>query len=370
MPLRLSQSVVVITQPAVSAFTCRQQTAFVSDTRLVPKKAGELSVAAGVSRRRRNIGWVVVWVGLGLAARAGSFRRTGRQRGGGILRRVFCRGIAVSRQHLRLRDYFFRASYSRRVSAPGAPVRDCRRAVPEGGHDPRGHRHSRAPERSTYPFAALILFAAWRMVFGAEREQTVVKEACNVCETWIARVVRVSPVIHGHDFWRRESGRLVATPLLVALVVIETTDIVFALDSVPAVLAITRNPFIVYTSNVMAMLGLRSLYFVLADALPRLRYLRPGLALVLVFTGTKMLVSPWVQITATTSVLVIAVVLLLTVIASAVFPNQPVRSASIGDQHAILSFQRPFGRAWRRAQSGSFVSARPNSRSRPAMSAL
>jgi tellurite resistance protein TerC len=72
--------------------------------------------------------------------------------------------------------------------------------------------------------------------------------------------VRVSPVLHGHDFWRRESGRLVAMPLLVALIVIETTDIVFALDSIPAVLAVTRNPLIVYSSNVMAMLGLRSLY--------------------------------------------------------------------------------------------------------------
>ena len=169
----------------------------------------------------------------------------------------------------------------------------------------------------TYPFAALILFAAWRMLFGAERERHVVQAACDVCETWIARVVRVSPVLQGGDFWRREGGRLVATPLFVALVVIETTDIVFALDSVPAVLAVTRNPLIVYSSNVMAMLGLRSLYFVLADALHRLRYLRHGLALVLVFTATKMLTNNWVHISAGASVLVIGVVLLTTITASA-----------------------------------------------------
>src|SRR5207244_8766811 len=132
-----------------------------------------------------------------------------------------------------------------------------------------------------YPFGALILFAAWRMLFAEERERRVVAEACNVCSTWIARVIPVSPVFHGHDFWRREGGRLVATPLLVALVVIESTDIVFALDSVPAVLAVTRNPLIVYSSNVMAMLGLRSLYFVLSDAVYRLRYLRSGLAVLL-----------------------------------------------------------------------------------------
>lgn len=167
-----------------------------------------------------------------------------------------------------------------------------------------------------YPFAALILFAAWRMLFGAERERKAVHEACDVCETWIARVVPVSPVMQGGAFWRRDRGRLVATPLLVALVVIETTDLVFALDSVPAVLAITHNPLIVYSSNVMAMLGLRSLYFVLADALHRLRYLRPGLALILVFTAIKMLAGGWVHISAGVSVMVIGLVLLTTIAAS------------------------------------------------------
>ena len=154
------------------------------------------------------------------------------------------------------------------------------------------------------------------MLFGEERERQVVKQACNVCETWIARVLPVTPVIHGTHFWWRQQGRLVATPLLVALVVIETTDIVFALDSVPSVLAITRDPFIVYTSNVFAMLGLRSLYFVLADALLRLRYLRPGLAALLVFTGMKMLTGPWIHIGPGMSVLVILAVLLITVGAS------------------------------------------------------
>lgn len=100
------------------------------------------------------------------------------------------------------------------------------------------------------------------------------------------------------------------------ITLIETTDIVFALDSIPAVLAVTRNPLIVYTSNVMAMLGLRSLYFVLSDALQRLRYLRPGLAIVLVFTAAKMLTSDWVHISPVVSVAVIGVVLLATIAAS------------------------------------------------------
>jgi tellurite resistance protein TerC len=177
----------------------------------------------------------------------------------------------------------------------------------------------------TYPFAVLILFAAWRMLFAVERERHVVEAACNVCETWLARVVHVTPVIRGGDFWRRENGRLVATPLFVALVIIETTDLVFALDSVPAVLAVTRNPFIVYSSNVMAMLGLRSLYFVLGDALDRLRYLRPGLALILVFTGAKMLASNRVHISAAVSVLVIAAVLAATIASSILRGNRTRR---------------------------------------------
>ena len=172
-----------------------------------------------------------------------------------------------------------------------------------------------------YPFGGLILFAAWRMLFAEERERRVVAGACDVCSTWIARVVRVSPMLHGHDFWRRENGRLIATPLFVALVVIETTDIVFALDSVPAVLAVTRNPLLVYTSNVLAMFGLRSLYFVVYDALDRLRYLRQGLAVVLVFTGAKMITSEWVHIGPGVSVGIIVAVLVVT-IAVSLWPPQ------------------------------------------------
>jgi tellurite resistance protein TerC len=167
-----------------------------------------------------------------------------------------------------------------------------------------------------YPFAALILLAAWRMLFAEERQRRVVENACDVCSTWIARVIPVSPVLRGHDFWRREGGRLVATPLFVALAVIETTDIVFALDSVPAVLAITRNPLLVYSSNVLAMFGLRSLYFVVSDALDRLRYLRQGLAAVLLFTGGKMIGSRWIEIGPGMSVAIIGLVLGVTIVAS------------------------------------------------------
>jgi tellurite resistance protein TerC len=115
-------------------------------------------------------------------------------------------------------------------------------------------------------------------------------------------------------------GRLVATPLLVALIIIETTDIVFALDSVPAVLAVTREPFIVYTSNIFAMLGLRSLYFVLAGIVERFRFLRVGLAAILIFFGARLLLGDFLEIPNGLSLAVIAVALTLSILASLKWP--------------------------------------------------
>ena len=265
---------------------------------------------------RRNIAWVVVWVGLGLAlglwVAATQGRTVATEYFAAYLLEeslsvdnIFVFVIIFSELHIP-------AEHQRRVLLFGIVGALVFRALAIGA----GITLIERVQWITYPFATLILFAAWRLLFGAERERKVVTNACDVCGTWIARVVRVSPVLQGHDFWRREGGRLVATPLLVALVVIETTDIVFALDSIPAVLAVTRNPLIVYSSNVMAMLGLRSLYFVLSDAIYRLRYLRSGIAALLVFTAFKMLATEWVQISAGVSVAIIGAVLLATIAAS------------------------------------------------------
>ena len=283
------------------------------------------STGAGGSSSR-NIAWVIVWVGLGLAVGlwvAGTYGRSAATEyfAAYLLEEslsvdnIFVFVVIFSELHIP-------AEYQRRVLLFGVTGALVFRALAIFAGLTLVERF----QWITYPFATLILFAAWRLMFGVERERKVVKEACDVCGTWIARVVRVSPVLHGHDFWRRDGGRLVATPLLVALVVIETTDIVFALDSIPAVLAVTRNPLIVYSSNVMAMLGLRSLYFVLSDAVYRLRYLRSGLAVLLVFTAAKMLASEWVHISAGLSVTIIGAVLLATIAASVWQRSTPVRA--------------------------------------------
>ena len=276
------------------------------------------------ARPSRNMAWVIVWVGLGLAV--GLLVAATQGRGAATeyfaaylleqslsVDNIFVFVVIFSELHIP-------AEHQRRVLVFGLAGALVFRALAIGAGITLIERF----QWITYPFAALILFAAWRLLFAAERERKVVKEACDVCSTWIARLVRVSPVLHGHDFWRRESGRRVATPLLVALVVIETTDIVFALDSIPAVLAVTRNPLIVYSSNVMAMLGLRSLYFVLSDAVYRLRYLRSGLAALLVFTAAKMVASEWLPVSAGASVAIIAVVLLATIAASLWQKSTPV----------------------------------------------
>src|ERR1700694_2065340 len=268
------------------------------------------------ARLSRNMAWVVVWAGLGLALGLLVAATQGRDAATEYFAaylleeslsvdNIFVFVVIFSKLHIP-------AEHQRRVLLFGVAGALVFRALAIGA----GITLVERVQWITYLFATLILFAAWRLLFGAERERKVVTKACDVCDTWIARVVRVSPVLHGPDFWRRERGRLVAMPLLVALVVIETTDIVFALDSIPAVLAVTRNPLIVYSSNVMAMLGLRSIYFVLSDAVYRLRYLRGGLAALLVFTASKMLISEWVQIGAGVSVAIIGVVLVATIAAS------------------------------------------------------
>ena len=125
----------------------------------------------------------------------------------------------------------------------------------------------------------------------------------------LRRVIPSTSRIEGHSFTLIEDGRRVATPLLLALILIELSDVVFALDSVPAIFGVTLDPFIVFTSNVFAILGLRSIYFVLARLMGRFEYLRYGLSAVLGFVGAKMLLSKWLQLPSAVSLL--AVVLML-----------------------------------------------------------
>jgi tellurite resistance protein TerC len=134
------------------------------------------------------------------------------------------------------------------------------------------------------------------------------------------RIIPVTDQFEGERFFVKQAGKWIATPLFLALVAVEAMDIIFAVDSVPAVLAITRNAFIVYSSNVFAILGLRALYFALANLLPRFRFLHQGLAAILVFVGAKMTLSEWFPVAAPISLGVIVGILAVTVAASLFFP--------------------------------------------------
>ena len=169
-----------------------------------------------------------------------------------------------------------------------------------------------------YAFAALLLLAAVRLL----RPSNVEDESKT--PAWIAWLTKWQPVSANCDhFFVVEDGRRMATVLLLALVAVELTDVVFAMDSIPAVLSITRVPFLAYTSNILAVMGLRSLYVLLAASLARLRYLHFGLAAVLLFAAMKMLLADWVTIGPLPSLAVIVGLLAVTVGASLVSARYP-----------------------------------------------
>jgi len=172
-----------------------------------------------------------------------------------------------------------------------------------------------------YLFGAFLLYSGARMLL----VETKVDPAKNCVVRWARKLYPVAPDLDGQKFLTRWQGRKALTPLALVLLMVETTDLLFAVDSIPAVFAVTRNPFIVFTSNVFAILGLRSLYFVLAGAIGYFRYLKYGLPLVLVFMGVEMLIDPherqpllWFQLDIPTSVslLVVASILLISIVLS------------------------------------------------------
>jgi tellurite resistance protein TerC len=169
-----------------------------------------------------------------------------------------------------------------------------------------------------FVFGGILLITAVRMFLTGET--TLERE-----QHWLLRAVgrfkSVTTKYEGDAFFARQAGSWSATPLLLALIAVETADIIFAVDSVPAVLSITRNTFIAYSSNVFAILGLRALYFGLADLLPRFRFLRPGLAAILLFTSVKMLAGDWVRVTVGLSLGVVLGIMALTVAASLLWPG-------------------------------------------------
>jgi len=166
-----------------------------------------------------------------------------------------------------------------------------------------------------YVFGAFLVFTGIRMLRGAELE---VHPERNPIVRLFQRYVPLDFQYAGARFWVRHGRRTLATPLLLVLVVVEASDLLFAVDSIPAIFAVTRDPFIVFTSNVFAILGLRSLYFLLAAAMSKFHYLEVALGLVLAFVGVKMLLSGYYEIPIGISLGVVVSILSVAVLASLV----------------------------------------------------
>ncbi len=173
-----------------------------------------------------------------------------------------------------------------------------------------------------YGFGALLIYSGLQLGFSGGHK---VDPAKNPLVRALRRILPVTQEYRGGKFLVRDAATkaLCATPLLVVLIVIETSDVLFAVDSIPAVLAITLNAFVVFTSNVFAILGLRSMYFAVSGLMQEFRFLPKGLALTLILAGAKMLASDYYRVSTAITLAAVGAILLLSILASVAFPKKP-----------------------------------------------
>ncbi|MCA9626541.1 MAG: TerC family protein [Myxococcales bacterium] len=257
--------------------------------------------------------WSAVWVALALVFNAGVYIWFGPQRGlefttGYLLEKA----LAVDNIFVFVIIFAtFRvpALYQHRVlfwGVIGALVLRAGFILAGGAFIQRFHW-------AIYVFGGILAVTGIKLMM--QKEEAVEPEKSLAIRAF-RRVVPVWPQFEGDRFFVKRDGRRMATPLLLALVAVEVSDVIFAVDSIPAIFAITTDPFIVFTSNIFAILGLRSMYFLLAGVISKFHYLKLGLSFVLVFVGAKMLLMSFVKIPVLVSLAIIAGILLLSVLAS------------------------------------------------------
>jgi TerC family integral membrane protein len=262
---------------------------------------------------REAITWTLVWVGLSLAFGLGVMRFSGEQRGlefftGYVIEK------ALSVDNLFLFLVIFRAfAVDEKIQHRVLEWGILGALVMRGAMIAAGAGLIERFSWVLYVFGGFLVLAGMHMLF-AKKEEMHPEQ--NRISRFAKRHLRITREYSGGKFFVRDGGKLFATPLFVVLLIVEITDITLAVDSIPAIFGITRDPFIVYTSNVFAILGLRAMYFLLAGVLGRLRYLTIGLSFVLTFIGAKMIVEPWVHISVQTSLAVVAGMLLVALAAS------------------------------------------------------
>ncbi len=262
---------------------------------------------------RESLTWTLVWIGLSIAFGLGVMHFSGQQRGlefftGYVIEK------ALSVDNLFLFLVIFRAfsvdeKIQHRLLEWGILGALLMRGVMIAAGASLIERFSWV----LYVFGAFLVFAGLHMLLAKKKEMHPEE---NRISRFARRHLRVTQAYSGNKFFVREGGKLFATPLFIVLLIVEITDITMAVDSIPAIFGITRDPFIVYTSNVFAILGLRAMYFLLAGMLGRLRYLTAGLSFVLTFIGAKMIAEPWVHISVELSLGIVGGMLLVALAAS------------------------------------------------------
>jgi len=257
---------------------------------------------------QRALAWSVVWIGLSLLVALGVYIYVGS-----IQAEAFLTGYALEKAlsvdnlfvFLMLFTYFgVKKDAQRRILNYGL----IGVLVLRGILIFVGIELVRNFEWIMYVFGAIVIYTGFIMAFGSEKEFDPKK-------SWSIKIASklftVSHDYHGHHFFTRLNGKRVATPLFLVLFVIELTDVIFAIDSIPAIFAVTRDPFIVYSSNILAVLGLRSLYFLLERAHDSFRFVKQGVGLILWFIGVKMLLPAFLPHLEIPNVLALAVVLFI-----------------------------------------------------------
>jgi tellurite resistance protein TerC len=167
-----------------------------------------------------------------------------------------------------------------------------------------------------YVFGGFLVITGIKMLIFADAEPDL---ESNPLLRFVRRRMRITQEFHGEKFFIRREGVLWATPMFLVLLLIEASDVVFAVDSIPAIFAVTTDPFIVFTSNIFAIMGLRALYFLLADMADRFHLLKYGLAIVLVFIGCKMLIAPWFHVPVHWSLAVVGAIIAASILLSLKF---------------------------------------------------
>ncbi len=278
-------------------------------------------------RLREAAAWSVVWISLGLAFGGFVFATRGSQAGGEYLAGYLIeKSLSMDNVFLfaMLFGYFaVPGIYQHRILFWGVVGAIVFRAI----FIAAGTTLLEAFHFLIYGFGLLLLLTGIRMW---RSKGHAVDPEKNVVLRLVRRVIPVTDEYHGQKFFVRHAGKLMATPLFAVLVVVETTDIMFAIDSIPAIFAVTTDPFIVFSSNAFAILGLRSLYFLLAGLIDKFVYLKQGLAALLVFAGVKILVADVYKMPIPLSLAVIVGILLIAVVASVIANRRGPRDSEQG----------------------------------------